>query len=153
MEPSIVSGGHLSLNTPSLEFCMDKLATVIDFFGQSINLSNLTIFVVLFGVFFLFYRIQRNSTLDFADMVTKNGRTVSLTKVLQLIGGLTATWVIVKLTLNNTLTESLFGLYLTYVGCIEGYSKFVSAKYNYQETSVRDHSSAPVKTPPQQPRI
>ena len=44
----------------------------------------------------------------------------------------------VKLTLTNTLTEGVFGLYLAYVGAIEGYSKFVAAKYGYEEKSVKD---------------
>jgi hypothetical protein len=112
-------------------------ATVLQLFGYNFNLMSILIAVILGGIFFMFYRIQSQSKLDFADVVTKDGRAVSLTKVLQLIGGLTATWVIIKLTLTGGLTEALFGLYLTYVGAIEGYSKFVAAKYNYNETSVK----------------
>lgn len=82
------------------------------------------------------WRIQRSQKLDLTDMITKNGKSVSLTKVLQLVGGITATWVIVTLTMNNTLSEAVFGLYLTYIGGVEGYSKFISAKYKYDEKSV-----------------
>lgn len=82
------------------------------------------------------WNVQRSQKLDLTDMITKNGKSVSLTKVLQLIGGITATWVIMNLTMNNTLTESIFGLYLVYIGGVEGYSKFVAAKYNYEEGSV-----------------
>lgn len=71
-------------------------------------------------------------------MLTKNGKSVSLTKVLQLIGGITSTWVIINLALSNALPESIFGLYLAYVGSIEAYSKFIAARYNYSETSVND---------------
>jgi hypothetical protein len=95
-------------------------------------------FCIVIGFVLIFYRIQKSKRLDFADMLTKNGKTVSLTKVLQLIGGITATWVIVKMTLTGSLTESIFGLYLTYVGAIEGYSKFVAAKYGYNEKSIKD---------------
>jgi uncharacterized membrane protein len=96
------------------------------------------IFVAIVALIVLFYRIQVSQKLDFTDMITKDGRAVSLTKVLQLIGGVTGTWIMIKLTLTGGLTEALFGLYLTYVGAIEGYSKYVSAKYNYTETSVKD---------------
>lgn len=106
--------------------------------GVTLNVTALALLVLVLGVLFMFWRIQRSEKLDFADMITKNGRAVSLTKVLQLIGGLTSTWIMIKLTLTNSLTEPLFGLYLTYVGAIEGYSKFVAAKYGYDETAVKD---------------
>jgi hypothetical protein len=121
---------------------MDKLATVIEVFGFNISLMNATIFIVLIGMLMLFRRIQASEKLDFADMITKDGRAVSLTKVLQLIGGITATWVIVKLTLAGGLNEGLFGVYLAYVGAIEGYSKFVAAKYGYTEKSIKDADQA-----------
>jgi hypothetical protein len=124
-------------------------AVHLDVLGYQINIPTMMIMVLMFGIFILFWRIQRTKTLDFADMVTKDGRAVSLTKVLQLLGGATATWVIIKLTLTGALTETILGLYLTYVGAIEGYSKFVAAKYGYNETSVRDAKPAePVETDP-----
>lgn len=109
-----------------------------DIFGMQVNLMGLAVALVIAGILFLFYRIQKSDKLDFADMITKDGKAVSLTKVLQLIGGMSATWVIIKLTLTGGLTEAIFGLYLTYVGAIEGYSKFVAAKYGYKESSVKD---------------
>jgi hypothetical protein len=126
-----------------------ETATVV-IFGYEFNLMAITIGVLILGILYLFYRIQKAEKLDFADMLTKDGRAVSLTKVLQLIGGLTSTWIMIKLTLTGGLTEALFGLYLTYVGAIEGYSKFVAAKYNYSETSVKDAKAAtgPMPKPP-----
>lgn len=111
---------------------------IFSVFGFDINLMAVSVALLILGVLFLFWRIQSTEKLDFADMITKDGRAVSLTKVLQLVGGVTATWIMIKLTLTGGLTEALFGLYLTYVGAIEGYSKFVAAKYNYSEKSVRD---------------
>jgi amino acid transporter len=112
-------------------------ATYITIFGASINVMAIAMLCIVVGLMVLFYRIQSSKKLDFADMITKNGTSVSLTKVLQLVGGLTATWVIVKLTLGNNLTEAVFGLYLTYVGAVEGYSKYLSAKHGYNENSVK----------------
>lgn len=120
---------------PSL---MTTQSLVVSTFGFEINIMAVVIAIVAIMILIMFYRIQRNTQLDFADMITKDGKSVALTKVLQLIGGITATWIMVKLTLTGGLTETLFGLYLTYVGAIEGYSKFVAAKYNYTETSLKD---------------
>lgn len=111
---------------------------LVSVFGTQVNPMAIAILVVFAAVLLLFYKIQKSEKLDFADMITKDGRSVSLTKILQLIGGLTATWIMVKLTLTGGLTEALFGLYLTYVGAVEGYSKFVAAKYGYNEKSVKD---------------
>lgn len=111
---------------------------IISLWGFDVNLMSVLMFGIIFGLLFLFYRIQATDKLDFADMITKDGRAVSLTKVLQLVGGITATWIMVKYAASGTLNETLFGLYLAYVGGIEGYSKFVSAKYKYNEKSVRD---------------
>lgn len=117
---------------------MDSIATSIIQTISGISLATLTLYVMLGIIFMLFWRIQLSKKLDFTDMLTKNGKSVSLTKVLQLIGGITSTWVIINLALSNTLSESIFGLYLAYVGSIEAYSKFIAARYNYSETSVND---------------
>lgn len=106
-------------------------------FGSTINIMALALIIVVFGILLLFYRIQVSEKLDFADLITKNGTSVSLTKVLQLIGGITGTWIVIKLTIAGTLSEAIFGLYLTYVGAVEGYSKYVAAKYGYEEKSVK----------------
>jgi hypothetical protein len=121
----------------SMQAAANSTATTVELFGYTANLMGFLIGGILLGILYLFYHIQTRSKLDFADMITKDGQAVSLTKVLQLVGGLTATWVMIKLTLTGGLTEALFGLYLTYVGAIEGYSKYVAAKYNYNEKSVK----------------
>jgi len=115
-------------------------AMVLDIFGYQVNMMTASLVVILGIVLFLFWRIQRTEKLDFADMITKDGQAVSLTKILQLIGGLTATWIMIKLTLTGGLTETILGIYLAYVAGVEGYSKFVAAKYNYNEKSVRSIS-------------
>lgn len=137
-EQIIVEAAPSASSAESTEQIAEFVQAVVHVFGYDLNLSGSMIMLVLAGLLYLFYRIQRLEKLDFADLITKDGRSVSLTKVLQLIGGITATWIMIKLTLSGTLTEALFGLYLTYVGAIEGYSKYVSAKYKYSETSVKD---------------
>lgn len=117
---------------------MKETLLIVNVFGFEINLMAVAFASLILGLLVLFWRIQRSNRLDFADMLTKDGEAVSLTKVLQLVGGLTATWIMIKLTLSGGLTETLLGIYLAYVGGIEGYSKFVSAKYHYKETSVKE---------------
>lgn len=115
---------------------MTDITTFANSLISSLSVQSITLILMIVGLLVLFWRIQKSKKLDFTDMLTKNGTSVSLTKVLQLVGGITSTWVIVNLALNNTLSESLFGLYLAYVGSIEAYSKFVAARYNYSESSV-----------------
>jgi hypothetical protein len=113
-------------------------AFLINLWGYQFNLMTILIFGIIIGILVLFYRIQASEKLDFADMFTKDGRKVSVTKVMQFLAGISSTWFIVKTGLQGTLSPELFGVYLAYMGGIEGYSKFLGAKYNYSEKSIRD---------------
>jgi hypothetical protein len=115
-------------------------AFLITAFGYQFNLMTILILGIIIGILVMFYRIQTSARLDFADMFTKDGRKVSSTKVLQFVAGIASTWVIVKTGLAGTLTSEIFSIYLIYMGSIEGFSKFIAAKYNYNETSIKDAS-------------
>jgi hypothetical protein len=119
---------------------MEKIISpniTFEMFGITFNVLGISITLLIIAILMLFYRIQRDKTLDFADMLTADGRKTSLTKVLQLVGGMTATWIVIALTLSGGLNEALFGIYLAYVASVEGFSKFVAARYGYQEKSTR----------------
>lgn len=133
-----VAATPFATSASAIQISMLSKATVVEIYGYEVNMMAMSLIMLIIGILIMFYQIQKSNKLDFADMITKDGRSVSLTKILQLVGGATATWIMVKLTLTGGLTEALFGLYLTYVGAIEGYSKFVAAKYNYTEKSVKD---------------
>lgn len=124
---------------------------VFSAWGYEVNLLTTLIFSTLLGLVFLFWRIQRSGKLDFADMITKDGRAVSLTKVLQLLGGITATWIMIKLVQADKMSVEFLMAYLTYIGAVEGYSKFVSAKYGYTERSVKDAKTDDVADPSLRP--
>lgn len=84
--------------------------------------------MIIFAISFIW--AQKKDELNWTHMITKPGtRFVSLTKVLQLIGGIVATWIMIKLTTSGTISWEIFATYLTYVASIEGYSKFIAAKY------------------------
>lgn len=123
------------------------VSTSVASFTLQMTLPNLIWFVFMAIIFMMLWNIQKTKKLDLSDIITKNGKSVSLTKILQLVGGITATWVIVTLTMNSHLTESLFGLYLAYIGGVEGYSKFVAAKYNYSEKSIKEAVAEQVVAP------
>ena len=118
---------------------MSTPSYILTLFGVQINLVTIALVMGLLGILYLFWRIQADDKLDFADLITANGKSVSLTKVLQLVGGVTGTWVVIKLALANTITGEIFMIYLAYVASIEGFSKFITAKYSYKEGSVRDY--------------
>lgn len=114
----------------------DSLTSLGDAFQGAIPvLSAIMIFLFVVGVVFVFVRAQLKGDLDFRDIITYDGpdSRVSLTKVLQMVGGITGTWIVIKLTLSGGLTWDIFVIYLSYVASIEGFSKFVRAKYNVKE--------------------
>ena len=127
-------------------------ASMIDLFGLQVNAYALTIIVMLFVFLFLLFKAQRARRLDWMDMITRDGTKVSTTKVLQLIGGVVGTWIIVKVTIQGTLTWDLFAIYLGYVASVDGFSKLIMAKYG---AAGSDDSSVPYRRygnyQPQQP--
>lgn len=120
-----------------MDFLLSIISSIGSFFIAITFPQSIWIFSMAMILFYL-WRVQVSGKLDLVDMVTKNGTSVSLTKVLQLLGGVTATLVIMNLTMSNELSESIFGLYLAYIGGVEGYSKFLAARYQYEEKSVRE---------------
>lgn len=90
--------------------------------------------IVLMCIFLFFmiafWRAQKAERLDWTDVITaRNSNSVSLTKLLNFIGGVVGTWIVIKLTMTGKISWEIFGLYLLYVGSIEAYSKFVGAKF------------------------
>jgi hypothetical protein len=101
----------------------------VNILGYDVNIYA-TILLMLLAIFlFALWRAQRANKLDWLDMLTRDGTKVSATKVLQLVGGVVGTWIIVQVTLRGELTWDLFAIYLSYVASIDGFSKFIMAKY------------------------
>lgn len=105
-----------------------QLSTVT-LFGITFNVYALIILSLMCLFLFGIWRAHVAKQLDWTDMITRDGSKVSTTKVLQLIGGIVATWVVVKVTLQGVLTWDLFAIYLAYVASIDGFSKIIMAKY------------------------
>lgn len=112
---------------------LEKLQTV---FLTNLDLMSFTVIMMFLSFIVMFWRAQAKHQLNWIDLIRKPGSNViSLTKLIQLFGGMIATWIMVKLTMDNKVTWDLFAIYLAYVGSVEGYSKFVSAKYGLPNKS------------------
>lgn len=88
--------------------------------------------ILLFGSLFAVLMLHAHFTkkLDWKTLITcPVTNKPSLTRVLQLIGGITGTWVILYQTYKNNLATEMFFTYLCYVGAIEGWSKFITLRY------------------------
>lgn len=133
---------EVATQNAQLATAINQNAFILSAFGWQVNLITVMITLLIAGVLVLFWKIQRSEKLDFTDMFTADGRKVSLTKVLQFLAGIASTWVVVKMGMQGTLSSEVFAIYLTYAASIEGFSKFVSAKYGYTETSVKDTAVA-----------
>ena len=92
----------------------------------------------------MFWRAQGQSKLNWIDLIRKPGSSViSLTKLIQLLGAMVATWIMVKMAMSDKISWDLLATYLAYVGSVEGYSKFVSAKYgSSQPKNEKDHDAS-----------
>lgn len=117
-------------------------ASMVEIAGYSVNIWGL-ILTVFFGVFLIaLWRAQNARKLDWLDLLTRDGTKVSMTKILQMVGGVVGTWIIVKITLQGALTWDLFAIYLGYVASVDGFSKLIMAKYGSEGS---DDSSVPYR--------
>lgn len=122
----------------------------VHIFGFDVNVYA-CVLLIFFAVFLIaLWRAQKAQRLDWLDMLTRDGTKVSTTKVLQLIGGVVGTWVIVQVTLRGELTWDLFAIYLAYVASIDGFSKFIMARYGAEGS---DDSKMPYRKKDEQQEI
>lgn len=119
--------------------------TMLTFFGYTFNLYAVAISVFFAAFVIGLWRAQRAEHLNWLDMITRDGTKVSTTKILQLLGGVVATWIVIKMTLQEKLTWDIFAIYLGYVASIDGYSKLLMAKYGAARS---DDSNVPFETGP-----
>ena len=112
---------------------MERLFTWVSTITQNeviIWASFISIWVVI-GIFIRLIReTHHNRAIDWTGLVTAKGTNiVSLTKLIQLVGSVVGSWVVIKMTLQEKITWDIFSIYLAYTASVEGYSKFLSAKY------------------------
>lgn len=100
-------------------------------FFATINPWLLVLGLLAFVFIFIAWNTHKSERLNWADMLTHDGpnNRVSMTKVLQLVGGVVGTWFIVQSTIDGKMNADYLMIYLAYVGAIEGWAKFVALRY------------------------
>lgn len=126
----------------SAAIAANHASSMVTIMGQEINIYGAVI-MLFFAMFLIaLWRAQKAKRLDWLDMLTRDGTKVSITKILQLVGGVVGTWVVVKLTLQGTVNWDIYAIYLAYVAGVDGFSKLIMAKYGAEGS---DDSRAPYR--------
>lgn len=100
-----------------------------------ILLFTLVILTIFLKSLYVFKQNCFKNKLNWSDLVRAKGtNNVSLTKLMQLVGFITATGIIIALTIQQKISWDMFALYLSYTGGSEAYSKYLSAKHGAVET-------------------
>ena len=85
--------------------------------------------LIMAGILYAAHHNSESTFNVFDYFIDPNTGKASITRTLQLLAGLTATWVVVQFTATNKLTYDIFGLYLIAVGASEAWTKYVAAKF------------------------
>jgi hypothetical protein len=110
---------------------------------KDMDLMSFVILIMLVSFIVMFWRASIQGRINWVDLIRKpGGKTVSLTKLIQLLGAMVATWIMVKMAMSDKITWDLLATYLAYVGSVEGYSKFVSAKYGADQPTKKDKTKS-----------
>lgn len=110
--------------------------SMVTLFGFTFNIYAVLLGFMILLVLYAIRHAQKDPASDFnwSDLFTSVDQTsgkrmASATKILQIIGGITGTFIVIKLTFQNNIGFEIFATYLAYVASIEGFSKFMIAKY------------------------
>lgn len=96
---------------------------------------NVAILSALALVIFIAHKSKDSTFSAFDYLLDPATGKASITKTLQVIGGLTATWIVIKLAAIGTLSVEMFSVYLAALGISEAWSKFIGAKYSQSSSS------------------
>lgn len=89
-------------------------------------------FVVAFTVALIYIHFSEKSDVSLLQLVTTNGE-LSTPKILQLVGGIVGTWIVIKMTLTSTMTWDIFSIYLAYVASVDGFAQVIAVKFGAQQ--------------------
>lgn len=95
-----------------------------------LDLVTVSVLGILFLLIMLFWQAARKG-LSCLDLVTDKGSgKMSLTKVANLVGMVVGAWVVMRMAIDKSLTETILGIYLLYCAGTHGFSSYLSAKFN-----------------------
>ena len=126
-------------------------ASTISLFGHTFNIYATMILVIFALIIYGLDKARRSKKIDWIDMITSTDQATgevqaSTPKILQIIGGITGTFIVTKLTLQNNINWDIFAIYLAYVSGVDGFSRFMLAKYGVQTPPAQ--VIAPIVPPP-----
>lgn len=115
---------------------MDLISNIV----FTITLSKLVIYAYLILIILalaLLIKISRDKSSKFnlISIVSNPDGSASLTRILQLTAGITATWVIINYTINLKLGVEMFAVYLAAMGISEGFTKYLQSKANKNDVT------------------
>lgn len=93
--------------------------------------ASIGVMIAILLIWLVILHFSKKSTYKIDDLITRDGVHLSTTKILQLIGGIVATWVVIKMTVLGTMTWEIFALYLAFAASIDGFTKLLQAKYGH----------------------
>lgn len=113
-----------------------SLATI----NTSITFGQVLTYAYLFAVatfLFVLWKTSRddNNKFHWIDIVSGPDGSASLTRILQLVAGVTGTWVVVQATAGKWLNVDIFAVYLAAMGISEGFTKWIQSKNQQQQTT------------------
>ena len=103
------------------------------FSTYTFNASTAVISAFIISIIGLIISAHRSGAIDWIGMITTdvNGKAVpSVTKILQLVGGVVGTWIVINLTLQKGITWDIFSIYLAYVASVDGFEKVIMLKFS-----------------------
>lgn len=96
-------------------------------------LPQIAIFSMIASILYLGHR-NASSKFDVFDYFIDSATgKASITRTLQVLAGLTATWIVAKQSIANTLTTEMFAIYLAAMGISEAWAKFIGAKFTNKD--------------------
>ena len=94
-----------------------------------IDLVTVSVMSIAILLIALFWQAGRKG-LSCLDLITDKGSgKMSLTKVANLVGMVVGAWVVMRMAIDKSLTETLFGVYLLYCAGTHGFSTYLSARF------------------------
>lgn len=92
-------------------------------------IPNVGLLFTLALIIFIAHRAKDVNFNAFDYLIDPSTGKASITKTLQIVAGVTATWIVIRLAIHDKLSVEMFVVYLCALGVSEAWSKFVGAKY------------------------
>jgi hypothetical protein len=108
----------------------------------SLNMLTLSVLALLALLAALFWQAAKRG-LSCLDLITdKSSGRMSLTKVMNLFGGIVGAWVVMRMAIDKSLDWDVFAIYLAYCASTHGFSTWLSARYKPGEPAAASPAQA-----------